>query len=257
MERADLQLENYIFIAPGVDDVRSKISGDDYGYAWNVGLMFNMSEELSAGLSYRSKMKYSFNGLDVDFSPQIETLGPIPVGIINTKADLDITLPQFVSFGVAWSRGPLTLTLDGYWWDWSENDELNFKFQTPVAGETSMLTPLNWDDTWSWAVGGEYVVNALDRDISLRAGFMYEENPAPSETMIPPGDHGDNLLFNIGLGSLIGPFYSDFYFTYVYTKDASWNNAIGNVPNPGGGPITGRFQDRETFVIGNNITYKF
>jgi long-chain fatty acid transport protein len=61
VERADITLENFIFVAPGVDDVRSKISGDDYGYAWNAGLLFKMTEELSAGLSYRVDSYNVFN----------------------------------------------------------------------------------------------------------------------------------------------------------------------------------------------------
>jgi hypothetical protein len=47
------------------------------------------------------------------------------------------------------------------------------------------------------------------------------------------------------------------FFTYVYTKDRTWNNAAGSVPNPGGGQITGEFKDYHTFMIGNNLTYKF
>ena len=86
---------------------------------------------------------------------------------------------------------------------------------------------------------------------------MYEENPYPDETVSPAGYQGDNLLYNIGLGSMIGPLYCDFFFTYVYTKDRTWNNDVGNVPNPGGGPISGEFSDYNTIIIGSNITFKF
>jgi long-subunit fatty acid transport protein len=120
-----------------------------------------------------------------------------------------------------------------------------------------MASPMKWDDTWSFAIGAEYDVNALDRVISLRGGFMYEQCPVPSETVSPVGYQGDNLLYNIGLGSMIGPVYSDFFLTYVYTKGRPWNNSLGAVPNPGGGPITGEFKDYNTFLFGNNITYKF
>jgi long-chain fatty acid transport protein len=197
VERAELKLENKIFVAPGVDEVHSEISGDDYGLAWNAAMFFRFSDEWRAGFNYRSKIKHSFEYLDVDFSPQIDTLGPISIGINNTKAQLDITLPQFASFGLAWSRGPLTITFDGYWWEWSEIDELNFMLDDPVAGQTSLVTPMNWDNTWSWAIGAEYKVNAYDRDISLRGGFMYEECPVPDETVSPVGFQGDNLLYSI------------------------------------------------------------
>jgi len=255
IEYADLKLENKIFVAPGVDEVGSEISGDDFGYGWNAAMLYKFSESFSAGLNYRSKMKHSFDDLDVNFSPQISTIGPIPVGLTNTKANLDVELPQFLSLGTAWSRGPFTLTFDVYWWDWSANDELNFQFSDPVAGQTFNTIPLSWKDTWTYAIGAEYKINAFDRDISLRGGFMYEECPIPDETVGPAGYQGDNLLYNIGLGSMIGPFYCDFFFTYVHTKDRTWNNDLGNVP--GGGPISGEFSDYNTFIFGSNITYKF
>jgi long-chain fatty acid transport protein len=257
VERADITLENYLFVAPGVPEVRAEISGDDYGFAWNAGLLCQLTDTLSAGLSYRSKMKHSFGNLNVDFNPQIDALGEMPVGILNTEADLDVTFPQFVSFGLAWSKNSLTLTADGYWWDWSELDELNFRLDQPVAGQPALITPMDWDETWTWAIGAEYRLDALDREISLRGGFMYEECPVPSSTVIPPGYQGDNLLYNIGVGSMIGPLYSDFYFAYVYTKDRNWDNAFGRVPNPGGGPVTGEFKDYNTFLIGSNISFNF
>jgi long-chain fatty acid transport protein len=257
VERADITYENNLFVAPGVPEVRGEISGDDYGFGWNAGLLCKLTDTLSAGLSYRSKMKHSFESIDLDFNPQIETIGDMPVGIVNTGADLDVTLPQYVSAGLAWSKGPLTLTADGYWWDWSELDELNFQFDDPVAGQASQVTPMNWQDSCSWAIGAEYKVNACDREISLRGGFMREESPIPSATVSPIGYQGDNFLYNLGLGSMIGPVYSDFFFTYVYTKDRTWNNAFGSAPNPGGGPVTGEFKDYNSFIIGSNITYKF
>ncbi|MBT8293001.1 MAG: hypothetical protein KJN70_06985, partial [Eudoraea sp.] len=42
-------------------------------------------------------------------------------------------------------------------------------------------------------------INAFDRDISLRGGFMYEECPVPGETVGPAGYQGDNRLYNIGM----------------------------------------------------------
>jgi long-chain fatty acid transport protein len=257
VERAELTLQNKLFVAPGVDEVGLKISGDDFGIGWNASVFDKINDNFKVGFCYRSKLKHSFDDVDFKFNPQIPTLGSIPVGLTNTSAKLDITMPQYVSAGIAWNKGPLTLTTDVYWWDWSQLKDLKFELKQPVAGSSSVVSPMKWDDTWTWAIGTEYKVNALDRVISLRGGFMYEQCPTPSDTVNPAGFQGDNLLYNIGLGTMLGPVYSDFFFTYVYTKDQTWNNASGAVPNPGGGPITGEFKNYRTFMIGNNITYKF
>jgi long-chain fatty acid transport protein len=257
LERAYLELDQHIFVAPGVDEVQSEISGDDYAPAWQAALFYTFSKHWRAGLSYRSETQYSFDDMDVKFSPQIAALGPVPVGLTNTKARMDITLPQFASLGLAWSSGPLTLTFDLYWWEWSKIDNLNFRFKKPVAGQSSLTVPMNWKDTWSYAVGAEYIVTVSNHDISLRAGFMYEESPVPDETVNPAGYQGDNLLYNIGAGSKIGPFIFDIYSSYVETKDRDWNNVNGNQPNFGGGPVTGTFTDYGTYIFGSNLTYKF
>ena len=67
IERADLDLQANVFVAPGVDEITSKISGYDYGMGWNAALLYHIHKELSIGLSYRSEMKHSFDDVDVEF----------------------------------------------------------------------------------------------------------------------------------------------------------------------------------------------
>jgi hypothetical protein len=56
---------------------------------------------------------------------------------------------------------------------------------------------------------------------------------------------------------MLGPVYTDFTFSYVYTKSRNWDNTLGDVNNPGGGRITGEFENYHADIIGSNITYKF
>ena len=252
LERADLELENKVFISPVAGEISSKMTGHDYGVGWNSSLFYQINEAFSCGVSYRSKIEHSFHDVDVDFSPQMPQ-----IGMSDTKSDLDITLPQFVSFGLAWSKGPLTLTTDAYWYEWSKVQNITFKLDTTVAGQSVISAPMRWDNTWSWGIGGEYVLDIMSREVSLRAGFMYEECPIPDDTVGPVGFQGDNLLYSLGVGLPVGPCYSDFFFTYVDTRERHWDNATGDMPNPGGGRVTGDYQNYETFIIGCSLSYKF
>ncbi|MFA6011825.1 MAG: outer membrane protein transport protein [Desulfobacteraceae bacterium] len=251
VERADMTIENELFT--GITDVNSTVDGDDYGYGWNASLLYKFMDNYSFGLNYRSKVKHSFSGLDVDLSPEI----PL-AGLVSTKARLDIELPQFTSFGLAWSKDCWTVTFDGYWWDWSVLDKLAFKPDTPVAGQSLITTPMDWHDTWTWAIGTQYKMNVFERELSLRSGFMYEECPIPDNTVNPAGFQGDNLLYNIGAGAKVGPFYTDVFFTYVYTRSRDWNNPAGYyIPGNTSQQITGTFEHYDTFMFGCNLTYKF
>jgi long-subunit fatty acid transport protein len=215
-------------------------------------MLYKVMDNLRFGVNYRSSIKHSFSDLDFEFNPQIAM-----IGMTNTKADMDITLPQFVSFGVAWDKGPWTVTADGYWWDWSKEKDMTFRLKTPVAGQSTMTTPMDWQDTWTWALGTQYVTKMFDRDVSFRGGFMYDESPTPNKTLNASGFHGDNLLYSLGTGFMLGPFYNDIYLTYVATKDQEWNNAFGSSPNPGGGAVTGTYKRYSTIIYGCNLTYKF
>jgi long-chain fatty acid transport protein len=255
-------LRNKVYVAPGVDEVSAKVTGDDWSVGWNASMLYKVLDELSIGFNYRSKIRYSLDDMNVKFSPQVPSIdvpgiGTIPVGLVDTRASMTQILPQYASLGLAWTRGPLTVTFDTYWWDWSQENEMVLKYDNPVAGSSTMVAPMDWKDTWTWAIGTEYRTNVFGKDMSLRGGFMYEQCPTPNKTVNPVGYQGDNLLYNIGLGTMLGPVYSDFFFSYVYTKDRNWNNNAGSAPNPGGGRVTGEFKDYRTYILGNNISYKF
>ncbi len=253
VERADLKLASNLFAASSLPEVESEFSGHDYGYGWNAAMFYKASDNINLGFNYRSSMDHSFNDLDLKLSPEIGM-----IGLESTKANLDIELPRFASMGIAWTKGALTITADVYWWDWSANEALDFKLHQPVAGQTSMRVSMNWEDSWSYGIGTEYIVSVLDKNISLRAGLMYEECPIPDEAVGPAGFQGDNLLYNIGFGLGIGPVTGDFFFTYVQTMDRDWNGGnMGNVANPGGEAIAGEFSDYNTFIIGANMTFVF
>ncbi len=247
---------NYIF--PGFPQPEVKLIAKDFAVAWDVAALYKITDNFSAGIHYRSEINHDTDKNDVKFSPQIRMLQ-----IRNTDASFEFTFPQNVTFGIAWNQGPVTLTLDGTWWDWSHsNQRLLIKFKDDVAFKSTQISPWDWDDTWSVGIGGEYRINALNRVIALRAGYMWDQSPVPGSTVGPPdGFHNDNHEFTIGAGIPIGPFTTDLYFGYVYTEDREWNNAIGDNRHPGRvfsqRRITGEFEDFNTYTMGIDLTYKF
>jgi long-subunit fatty acid transport protein len=103
-------------------------------------------------------------------------------------------------------------------------------------------------------------LNALNRVIALRAGYMWDQCPIPDDTLQPSGIHGNNHAFSIGTGLPIGPFHADIFFEYVLTEDREWNNSVGDKNHPGKvlqKRITGEFEDYNTYTFGIDLTYKF
>jgi long-chain fatty acid transport protein len=249
--------DNLNYVAPAFPQPNIKMTAKDWAPGWDIALLYKITENFSTGIHYRSEINHKTDGDDVKFTPQLRMLE-----IRDTKASFDFSFPQNVTFGFAWSQGPVTLTLDGTWWNWSHsNQDLVVKFNDKVAFKSTQISPWDWNDSWSVGIGGEYRLNALNRVISLRAGYMWDQCPIPDSTVSPASFQNDNHVFSIGTGFPIGPLYTDLFAAYVLTPDRDWNNSIGDARHPGkffgNKRITGEFDDYNTFLFGIDLSYKF
>ena len=83
------------------------------------------------------------------------------------------------------------LAVDVLWFDWSSaHDEFVFNLKNgdnpafdAIAGtRPSDAFPLDWRDSYTVRVGGEYFLTRAD---TLRAGYTYMSNPIPDGTLTP------------------------------------------------------------------------
>jgi long-subunit fatty acid transport protein len=49
----------------------------------------------------------------------------------------------------------------------------------------------------------------------------------------------------------------DFAYNYLTADNVDWDNDVGKAPNPGGGPVTGKFKDTDAHLFGLTFIYKF
>lgn len=110
----------------------------------------------------------------------------------NAKAKFG--LPQSVAVGIAYSASKkLRLALDAEWINWEKafdqmditltggtNPNINTMMGTP--GTIAMAFPMYWKNTIVIRSGAEYDLN---RQLTLRAGYVYGSNPVPSTTIFP------------------------------------------------------------------------
>jgi long-chain fatty acid transport protein len=103
-------------------------------------------------------------------------------------------LPQSVSGGVSYKPGnKLLLSADVEWTDWSHAfDQMdlamtagtnpNINKMMGTTGDFSMAFPLEWKNTVVIRTGVEYIACSL---LTVRAGYVYGNNPVPAETVFP------------------------------------------------------------------------
>ncbi|MEA2068961.1 MAG: outer membrane protein transport protein, partial [Verrucomicrobiota bacterium] len=98
------------------------------------------------------------------------------------------------------------------WLEWSVNDT-----QTADLGVNgSNPIPQNWDDTFTFGVGGDW---QFAEQWVFRAGYAFIESPIPDETMAPILPDADRHALSLGLGYAIGGHAIDIAYTFSIYED--------------------------------------
>ena len=214
---------------PGINPFNGKLSdvanaflSTDWetGTGWNVGILLKPGT-WRLGASYRAPMDIDFNG-DL-------TITQIPTGIPAIDAQVaaglppsqgattSIPFPAIAQFGIASTAIPnWDVEIDVTHTTWS-------RFKTLVvigdaAGATLIDRPQNWEDTMSYRIGANHMVNA---EWDVRFGFVYDENPQPVEAVSPLLPDSDRLGVTFGVGYRRGPFTIDVTEMVLHFKDRS------------------------------------
>jgi len=143
-----------------IPPVVGTVKGDDYGWGFNLGALWQFSEATRIGLAYRSEIDSTLEG-DLTFSA---TPTVIPVTADLTLPD-SASLSLFHKLNARWD-----LLADVSWTGWSDFDELRIV----RAVGTPLVTPENWDDSYRYSLGANY--HHSDK-LTLRAGVAYDETP--------------------------------------------------------------------------------
>lgn len=206
-----------------MSDAGQKFSGDGWGVGYNLGLLVELREDVRLGATYRSHVDVDIDG-DVGFTIPADAAVLAPV-LTDTTGDADVRLPQQATFGLAWDASPqLTLEIGGRWEDWSSTEELRVNLDLPVLGQTSDVTPRDWNDTWAVNLGGKYRLNDT---VALLAGYLYSDNPVPDSTFDPSIPDADAHLFTVGSGFTCGPWSLDLAYGFEHHRSRDKNNLIG------------------------------
>ncbi len=234
-------------------DIATKLDGDDWGWGWNVGLLLWLTDNLRFGATFRSQVTHSINNGSAKFSPNIT-----PLGIQNTGAKTSIDTPPVAYLGLAYTYQRLTLEFDAQWTKWSTFEKLKVTFDDPVAGQTGLQSVFDWKDAWAYRFGAQYrVLDWLD----LRAGFIYDEQTVPDDTLSVVLPSGDRKIYTFGASGHYKRLSVDFAYNYLDDEKRQWNNSkgddIGSGVLAGGTRVTGTFKDQDAHIFGLNLTYRF
>ncbi len=250
---AQVSLQKMLFAVPGVLASELGVLGADAtatGFGYNLGLQWKPCSTVSLGAAYRSQIKLNLKG-QANYLATTATgqgaVGLVPGGsakAANTSASTDVTLPDTITMGVAWKPiDKLTLEFDAERTGWSSYGSLTLNFGTPLTAFNNKPDPKNWSDVWAYRLGAQY---ALTPNVDLRAGYAYDTNPAPDDTVSPelPDSDRHNVTFGTGFHNAMGSI--DLAYMWIHWADRT----VANVKE------TGTFKS-DAHLIAASATLKF
>ena len=246
------------------------VKGDSWHCGFNLGLMYQPTETLRFGLSYRSQIGHDASGegqLTMNNKAAFEmTNGPdtypagYPIYSVTKYNDFTVrvTTPDTVMATATW-EATQDLRLSGLirWARWSNLDQLNIS-TAAIPGTGAKVNHYEWDDTWLFSVGADYRING---NWTVRGGVAYETGAVADEKLRPAGipdvdrvwlslggtyHYSKQIQFDFGATWLMGVGSMDMY----HSADGTY---VGN----DAGQKMGEFDSLDAYIIGAQVQYRF
>jgi len=262
-------------LVPGLDDdgdqlplpmsyffADATLSGSGVGVGFNVGLMYDVTDDFTVGFSYIGPSTIPIEGTvsqDVYLpylvyadGPYTSTLSAEP----DAKADFPLPMEAGLGFAYAFSNN-FTAAFDARWTNWAALDVITIEMDGAgpdgMPADDSELV-LNWEDTISYHLG--FMWDTSDA-VQLRAGYYFDPTPIPTETMRPTiTDVADKHSVSLGLGYDFG---NGLTFDATYQHLVSGDNEAPASDNDGDGlydNVPGTWS-MQVLTFGAQLGYRF
>ena len=217
------------------------VKGDDYGWGFNLGALWQLGPGTRLGLAYRSEIDYDLEG-SASFSGMPALNGDVTAETITPDS---ASLSLFHKLGPRWD-----LLADVSWTGWSDFDKLAI-YRT--SGALLSYTPQNWNDTWRYSLGATW---HMDDAWSFRGGIAYDEAPVSDNGRTPRIPDGARTWVALGGQYRTGKRGAiDFGYAHLFVDDVSLNS-----PTPGTIPTSPRLNgdyDSAVDVLSAQYTHSF
>jgi long-chain fatty acid transport protein len=238
-----------------------KITGNDSGWGWNVGVLWQADPQTRYGAAYRSKIKFDVRGSVNITNPS--AIGPLPPtlapvgaliasGVNAALASGDVTLaiemPDTANVSVFRTiNDRWDVMADVQYTGWSSIQELRVVRSTGVSLPP---TPENFRNTWRGSVGANYRYNDY---WTLRGGLAYDQSPVRDAQRTPRLPDNDRTWVAVGAQYKFSPAIAlDFAWAYIFVRDPSINQNAGSTA--ASGLISGSYKSNVN-IVGLQLTY--
>jgi long-chain fatty acid transport protein len=225
-----------------------KIKGDDWGFGYNLGAIYQVTEDTRLGLSYRSKVNQNLEGTSK--SPFTAVNG-VPTQTLNTDVTASVTLPQSLSLSAfSHLNDKWDLLGDITWTGWDRFQHLTVLRDNGTNTALSSVQE-NWHNTMRYSVGTTYHYSDT---LKLRAGLAYDEEAIDTtyRTARIPGN--DRKWISLGAGWKYSPnTVLDVGYAHLFINDTPIND---NQTATRRGAIVGDYEG-SVDILSLQVTHNF
>lgn len=241
----------------------AKVTGTDYGWGWNAGVLVDLTPEHRIGVQYRSAIKYAVSG-DVAFNnPAVPAfVEPLATAVnngllYNSSITSRIKLPEIINvsyFGKLNAQWDLMADLQ--YTGWGSIQQLTF---VRSNGSPLQTTEENFSDAWRFAVGANY---RYKEQWMFRGGLAYDQSPVQDGYRTVRLPDADRTWLTLGAQYRFSPaLWLDVGAAYIWVRSASIDDIgstnLGIPPNvPQNGRVNGSY-DNNTVILSAQLSYAF
>lgn len=240
-------------IGDAATDSNVSLNGDDLSLGWNVGLLYDISDDTRVGVAYRSNVKHTLEGT-ADFTRSAQLNGFLSfVGssaFTDTGISAGLDLPETLSLSLYHAvDSKWSILADATWTKWSRFDKLVVDFANAV--QPTSTTPENWENSVRYSLGVNY---KADSKWIYRAGIALDETPISSaEDITPRIPDNDRIWLSLGFGHKVSDSFGyDVGFSHLIFDDIAINNTDASF----GHTLTGSY-DVSVDIFSAQLNWKF
>lgn len=153
----------------------------------NVGVMYDINEKWTVGLSYRSlqKMKVDAGNATLRFANNhAQSILDNQIGLLNqSQFAAEMPLPAVVKIGAAYRPiSPLVVAFDAQITGWKTYKSLDIDFLDDALASYNQHIEKKYSNSWTFSLGAQY---DLTKRFQIRAGVMVDTTPVDKEHYNP------------------------------------------------------------------------
>ncbi len=240
----DASLYNMASTSPSM--IEQRLDGTGNGVGFNAGVMYRPTDDLSLGLSYRSRIILSITGNVVLHNVTTQTT------MRNVPADTRLTLPDILLLGASWkATDRLRVNFDLDYTGWSSYDQLIIHNSLSAGGASVKYK--EWNNVVAARLGAEYKLNTA---WTMRGGLVYDPNPIPDEHFDPIVPDSDRLGVAAGTTFRKGNWSVDAGYMFLHFLSRNVNNSMGGSNTTVDSTLNGTWK-AVAHLIGVSTSYAF